>query len=304
MIVSASRRADIPAQYAPWFLNRARAGHAVAVNPFDARRTSRVSLRAEDVDAVVFWTRDPRPLMPHLGELSDLGLSSYFQFTLLDYPRALHPAGLKADTAVAAFLDLTKAVGPDRVLWRYDPVMLCNLTPPALHRARFAALCRALEGATRRVTVSLFEPYRKTRKRMRQAGVDLLAPDEAELADLLSHMVEQARAHGMVPCTCACDHDLARFGFEPAACVDAGLIRRLFGKTPPAGKDPHQRKACLCARSVDIGMYDACTAGCAYCYATTDPARSAANRRAHDPRSPSLLGWRDAPSAPERLSLL
>ncbi|GAB6036055.1 hypothetical protein JCM15519_06140 [Fundidesulfovibrio butyratiphilus] len=190
------------------------------------------------------------------------------------------------------------------MLWRYDPLVFSTLTPPALHRERFAHLCRTLSGATRRVTVSLFEPYRKTRKRLTQAGVDLLAPGEAELTDLLAFMADQARSHGMIPSSCASDYGLDRFGFEPAACVDADLIRRLFGKPPDRGKDPHQRKACLCARSVDIGMYDACTAGCVYCYATASPSRSAANRRAHDPNSPSLLGWRDARQSQEQGRLI
>ena len=257
MIVSASRRADIPAHYARWLLHRVRAGYAVVPNPFNARQLRHVSLHARDVLALVFWTRDPRPLVPHLSELDDLGLKYYFNFTLLDYPAALHPAGLTVSQALQAFAALAERIGPERVLWRYDPVVLSQQTPPAFHRERFTTLCRALRGLTKRVTVSLMEPYRKTRKRLLQAGVDLLAPSDADLDDMFACMACEAQANGMTPSSCACDYDLARWGFEAAACVDAALLNRLFSAGLSANKDPHQRQTCLCAPSVDIGMYDA-----------------------------------------------
>ncbi len=290
MIVSASRRADIPARFAPWFLNRVRAGWCAVPNPFNARQVSRVSLAPADVDALVFWTRDPRPLLPHLAELDARGLPSVFQFTLLEYPPALHPNLPPLGQRLEAFRMLADAIGPERVLWRYDPVLFSSVTDVEFHLRGFERLCRQLEGLTRRVTVSLFEPYAKTRARLARAGVDLLAPDSGALRGLFRHMAAMARASAVEPLSCADDYGLDGLGFGPGACVDAELLRRVFGVDVAAGKDQGQRTACRCAPSRDIGMYDACDAACAYCYATRDFALARRNLARHDPQGPTLLG--------------
>lgn len=292
MIVSASRRADIPAHYAQWFVNRAVAGWCTVPNPFNARQVSRISLAPQDVDAVVFWTRDPRPMTEHLPWLDALGLRSVFQFTLVEYPPALHPGMPALSERLDAFRRLAETIGPERVLWRYDPIVLSPRFNPDYHRENVEALSEALEGYTKRMTVSLVEPYRKIRKRMDQAGVDLLAPTKSQLAGMFTDMVAMARSRGMEPQSCADEAGLSHFGFSPGACVDGELLQRLFGFTSGKNKDPHQRQACLCAPSKDIGMYDACPAGCAYCYATQNFERARRNFAAHDPLSESLLSPR------------
>src|SRR5580658_9366443 len=112
MIISASRRTDIPAFYASWFMNRLRAGFCLVPNPYNPRQTSRVSLVPADVDAIVFWTRNPRPLLPHLRELDERGYRTYFQFTILGYPRALDPRSPSPAAAVEIFQRLAQQVGP------------------------------------------------------------------------------------------------------------------------------------------------------------------------------------------------
>ena len=296
MIISATRRADIPAHYPDWFMNRVRAGYCLVPNPFNARQVARVPLTPESVSAVVFWTRDPRPLIPSLKELDGLGYNYYFQFTLVEYPPALHPHPAPLASRVTAFLRLADLIGPEKVLWRYDPIVLCTDADADFHRRSFAALARALSGATVRVTVSLMEPYRKTRRRLRDSGVDLLAPTGRDLADMFRHMAEAAGAAGMVPVSCSDESGLADLGFAPGACLDQGLLNRLFSLDLPPAKDPAQRPACRCLPSRDIGMYDACAAGCVYCYATRDFALAKANRRGHDPGSPCLIGWPREPT--------
>jgi len=296
MIVSASRRADIPAYYAQWFVNRVNAGWCAVPNPFNARQVSRISLAPQDVDAVVFWTRDPRPMIAHLPWLDALGLRSVFQFTLVEYPPALHPGMPALGERLDAFRRLADAIGPERVLWRYDPIVLSSRFDPDYHRNSVEKLSEALEGYTGRMTASLVEPYRKIRKRLEQADIDLLAPIESELAGMFTDMAAMARRRGMEPQSCADEAGLHHFGFSPGACVEGELLRRLFGVTSGKNKDPHQRPACLCAPSKDIGMYDACPAGCAYCYATQNFERARRNFAAHDPLSDSLLGEAPCPN--------
>ena len=129
MIISASRRTDIPAFYAEWMVRRLKEGYCTVPNPFNRNQVSRISLRPEEVDAIVFWTRNPRPLMPYLDELDSRGYRYYFQFTILGYPRDIDPKSPPAATAIEVFREIAERLGPRRVIWRYDPVVLTEIPP-------------------------------------------------------------------------------------------------------------------------------------------------------------------------------
>ena len=138
MIISASRRTDIPALYSKWFMNRIRAGYCRVPNPRNTKQVSRVSLRPSDVEAIVFWSKNPAPLLPHLRELDSSGFRYYFQFSLNDYPWALEPNLPSLSDRTDTFKDLGRILGPSRVVWRYDPIIISNLTPFEYHREMFA----------------------------------------------------------------------------------------------------------------------------------------------------------------------
>lgn len=292
MIVSASRRTDIPALYADWLLARLRAGFALVRDPFNARRLKRVDLTPPAALAFVFWTRNAGPLLPRLPELLALAPNCVFQYTITGYPRALEPHAPATSAALAAFRELSRGLGPagpSRVLWRYDPILLCGLLDEAAHVANFTRLADALAGATTRVTVSCVQMYRKTARNLAKVPeIGVVERDPARLAGLVSRLAEIAASRGVVLRSCATDLSCA--GVEPGACVDGELLSRLFGLPVSAGRDAGQRPGCRCAKSVDIGQYDTCAHGCAYCYATADPARARALRAAHDPESPLLIG--------------
>ncbi|MGE4293182.1 MAG: DUF1848 domain-containing protein [Desulfovibrio sp.] len=294
MIISASRRTDLPALYAPWLLNRARAGWCAVPNPFNARQVSRISLRPEHVDAMIFWSRWPAPLAARLEELEALGLGrSMFLITLLDSPRMFEPRQPPLRKRMEAFLELAKRIGPERVVWRYDPIVFSSLTPPEWHARTFARLAGSLRKSTRRCIVSFLDIYKKMRPRLRllrEQGLDIPENQKQFAEMLLPKLAVSARANGMTLQTCAQAEDWSALGAPAGACVDATYLNETFGLSMPPGMDPHQRSHCGCAPSRDIGMYDSCTQGCFYCYATSDFARSRAQRAAHDPDSPSLLG--------------
>jgi hypothetical protein len=301
MIISASRRTDIPAFYARWFMNRIRAGFCEVPNPFNRQQVSRISLLPEDVDVIVFWTRNPRPLFPYLGELDERGYRYYFQYTLLGYPPPLDASGPPLQASLVTMQELAQRLGSQRVIWRYDPIVLSEVTPPAYHRAAYARLAQALEGAASRSVISFMDDYPKIRGRMQNLahqGARLLpvAADESEelgglpgwLGDLLADLAGIARSHQMVIQSCAEEIDLRPFGVRPGKCVDDGYIEQVFGLQVAHTKDPGQRKACGCVLSKDIGMYDSCLFGCSYCYATTSFDRARANYLRHDPDAPML----------------
>lgn len=296
MIISASRRTDIPAFYSEWLIRRIRAGFCTVPNPFQPKQAARISLRPEDVDAIVFWTRNPRPLMRYLPELDARGFRYYFQMTILGYPRQIDPKSPGIAAAVRTFRELSDRLGPIRVIWRYDPIVFTGLTPPSFHRQQFAKLADLLKGGARRCVVSIMDRYHKIEGRMqdleRTAGGN--ACTEEELGALMRDLAACAAACGMEIVSCAEEIDLTPFGVLPGKCIDDRVIAQAFGVNVAATKDPGQRKACGCIVSRDIGVYDSCLFGCRYCYATKNFEQARANFEKHHPDSPSLLGWYDA----------
>jgi hypothetical protein len=298
MIISASRRTDIPAFYAEWMVRRLKEGYCTVANPFNRNQVSRISLRPEDVDAIVFWTRNPRPLISYLDELDSRGYRYYLQFTILGYPRHIDPKSPPVATAVETFRELAERLGPRRVIWRYDPIVFTGITPPAFHEENFRRLAESLRGHTQRVVVSIVDMYRKIEKRMKTLDGTPAAVrhcDADDLGSLMCRLAGMAGENGMEVVSCAEEIDLQRFGILPGKCVDDRVIAEAFGIEVPGAKDPTQRKTCGCVVSRDIGMYESCLFGCRYCYATKSFEQARANFDSHNPESPSLLGWHEAP---------
>jgi DNA repair photolyase len=297
MIISASRRTDIPAFYSDWFMNRIRAGYCTVPNPFNRNQISRVELGPQDVDVIVFWTRNPRPLFRHLDELDQRGYRYYFQYTVLNNPRTVDPKSPSVDAAIKTFRELADRVGSQRVIWRYDPIVLSEATSPAFHMASHARIAEALAGATRRNVVSIVDIYKKAQKRLRelrQQGVVVEEITQAgisnEVGAILEHLAAIASRCGMEIYSCAEELDLRPYGIQPGKCIDDEYIARTFGLQLKIKKDPGQRDACGCVVSKDIGTYDTCLFGCQYCYATTSFETAQQNHAQHDSLSSSLIG--------------
>jgi hypothetical protein len=278
MIISVSRRCDIPRFRFDWFLERLKLGFVDTVNPFNAKQVKRVSLLPGDTDAFVFWTRDPRPILDHLPELENRGF--YTMVTLTAYPALLEPGRPPVDEVINAMPALAKSLGPSRIIWRYDPVFLSSITPPEFHVRNFTALARALGGTVDRVIISVYDEYAGAERRIHSLeGRDFrMFPQYGEtgallpgLRDLLAELAAAARNCGITMQSCAEAENLAEQGIQAGACIDRELIGRIRpAADSPAdipGKDKNQRPHCRCAPSVDIGSYGLCPAGCIYCYA-------------------------------------
>lgn len=289
-IISASRRTDIPAFYAKWFINRVRAGYCTVPNPFNANQVSRISLKPEDVLVIVFWTRNPRPLMPFLTELDERGFRYYFQYTVVDNPRELDPKSVPLDRAIQTFRNLSERIGADRVIWRYDPIILTRKTPAEFHIERHEFVAQSLRGYTRRNVISIVDAYNKVIRRVKGLPAEL-QPIEQPDYSFVRCLADNCEKNGMEIVSCAEEIDLRPYGVRPGKCIDDELIREVFGIDVPHKKDPNQRKVCGCVVSKDIGMYDTCLFGCVYCYATQSFEKARKRHSQHDPRSPSLVGW-------------
>lgn len=303
MIISASRRTDIPAFYADWLMKRLRAGYCLVPNPLNPKQVSFVSLKPKDVDVIVFWTRNAAPLLPYLDELDDLGYRYYFLYTVMSNPRSIEPWSPALEASLETLSSLVAHVGPKRVIWRYDPMLFTTMTGPKFHAGTYGQIARALQGVTGRSIISTVDLYRKVKKRLRALSavgvevIDITDYKEDEIADLMQALAHTARGHAMTIQSCAQMQDLEPYGIRRGKCVDDVYIQDVFGIEVTHKKDPSQRKACGCVVSKDIGMYDTCLYGCVYCYATRSLEIAKKNFQRHNPDAPMLIGAHDFKSS-------
>ena len=297
MIISASRRTDIPAFYSEWFMNRIRAGYCTTINPFNRHQVARVSLRPNDVDVIVFWTKNPEPLIQHLEELDNCGFRYYFQYTLTGYPKAIEPSVPEPKKGISTFKKLADLIGPEKVIWRYDPIIISNRTDSDYHKKQIDHIARELEGFTHRLVISVVHEYRKAKinfDRLEKQSVNIERQiSENQVRDIIEFTVDRAKRSKMEAFSCAEVLDLKPFGLMPGKCIDDRYIKKTFGIDVTTEKDKSQRLECGCVRSKDIGAYDTCLHGCLYCYAGT-LAAAKKNKMNHFPDSPSIIGRYDA----------
>ena len=282
MIVSASYRTDIPAFYGAWFMNRFAAGSCEAVNPWN-RKPYSVSLAQGDVDGFVFWTRHLAPFAEFLPQIAKRA-PFYVQYTVTGYPRVLERSVVTTERAVTDLRDLAERFGPRAAVWRYDPVVLTTLTSLEWHLENFTGIARRLEGLVDEATISLVQPYRKTKQNLDRAAAaggfawNVEAPEA--IRDTTAALAEIAVQHGMSLTVCS-QPGLVGGTAHSAACIDAARLTDIAGHSFPS-KVKGNRPDCLCHASRDIGAYDTCPHGCAYCYAVSDPASAKQRHAAHD----------------------
>lgn len=299
MIISASRRTDIPAFYTKWLINRIKAGYCAVPNPFNRNQVSYISLKPEDVEVIVFWTRNPSPLLPYLKELDERGFRYYFQFTILDNPTEIDQKVPPLSSSIKTFIKLSDIVGPERVIWRYDPIVLSKATGVQFHIDTYEKIAEELHGHTIRSVISVMDIYKKAGRRLanlQKQGIEIVdyQGKSSERFDfLMEHLVQTASSHNLEIFSCSEVLDLTQYGIAKGKCIDDDYIRKVFNISVSQKKDHSQRAECGCVISKDIGMYDSCLFGCQYCYATTSFERAKINHEKHDPTSPSLLGWFD-----------
>ena len=285
MIISASRRTDIPTYYSEWFARRVEEGFLYVRNPMNALQLSRIDLSPEVVDCIVFWTKNPIPMLPRLDAFDRYPY--YFQFTLTGYDTDVE-SGLpdKWDELIPAFIELSKKIGPDRVIWRYDPIVINDRYDEAYHLNTFRRMAESLGGYTEKCVISFVDIYRKNTKSMRE--LNNRVPSDEMLLSFAGELSRIAKDNGMVIATCAEKIDLSSVGIEHNSCIDKDMIERMAGGRLRIKKDPNQREACGCVSSIDIGAYNSCANGCKYCYANYSPENVRENIRRYDPMSEIL----------------
>lgn len=284
MIISASRRTDIPAFYSQWFMNRLKEGYAMIPNPRNPNRLGQVNLSPKNVDCIAFWTKNPTAMLSRLPELDAMGYAYYIQFTLTPYGADVEPNLPPKTALLRTFIQMSELIGALRSVWRYDPVVVDDKHCVEWHIARFTEMCETLRTHTERCILSFVDPYKSLNDKFRAMTHD-------EMLEIASGFSRIACKCNIALFTCAEEIDLSRYGIQHNACVDQNLIERIIGYRIAAKKDANQRAACCCIESVDIGAYDTCPHGCTYCYATSSPKTVLRRVSEHDPHAPMLTGY-------------
>jgi DNA repair photolyase len=286
MIISASRRTDIPAYYSDWLLNRIKERYVYVRSPRNIHQISKISLEPDIVDCIVFWSKNPKPMLAELRLLNEYAY--YFQFTLNPYDRDIE-AGLPCKNEILeTFKQLSDKISPQRVVWRYDPILLNNKYNISYHIDKFYEFSRKLKGYTEKVTFSFIDFYKKIIENIKSVRVDELTNEEKNtIADNFSRI---AKENNLLIDTCAEGVDLSKYNITHAKCIDDKLIAKLTGHNFISKKDKNQRPECGCIGSIDIGEYNSCSHGCVYCYANYNKNIVVNNFNKHDSSSPLLIG--------------
>lgn len=305
VIVSASRATDIPAFYADWFFDRLEKGYSVWTNPFNGAKSYVSYARTR---LVVFWSKNPRPLLPHLEKLREKGIRCYLHYTLNDYEtegleRGIPPLDERIDT----FLRFSELLGKELVIWRFDPLIRTDRIGVEELLRKAERIGDRLRGHTRKLVFSFADirTYRSVQGNLRRNDIRWREFDERQMLDAAAGLAELNKKWGYTLATCGERIDLSQFGVRRNKCIDDELIVRQFADDPllmdflgverdglfgpetvvrKNAKDKGQRPFCGCIASKDIGEYDTCPHQCAYCYANRSDGKAAENYRLHRTR--------------------
>lgn len=294
MIISASRRTDIPAFYGEWFINRLISKEVFVRNPMNPNSITQISLDPKEVDCIVFWTKDPTNFLKYISKIQELGYSFYFQFTLTAYDKTIEKNVVKKSDIINTFKTLSNLIGKEKVIWRYDPIFINNSFNFDYHIKWFDYLSSKLSMYTEKCVISFIDEYSFIKKALYDSNIRELKTDE--ILQIANEIKRIGDKYGLDIATCSEKIDLEKIGIKHNKCIDDELISRIINKKIMYSKDKSQRKECGCLISRDIGSYNTCMHNCMYCYA-----KKGAPKINYDPLSPLLC---DQINGNEKITIL
>lgn len=287
MIISASRRTDIPSYYSEWLFNRLKEEYVLVRNPMNFHQISKIDLSPGVVDGIVFWTKDPTPMLNRLEELEKYNF--YFQFTLTAYgPEVETGLPSKNKVIIPSFQRLSKEIGKKKVIWRYDPIFLNENYKIDYHCRYFEVLASKLAQYTEKCTISFLDFYRNTERNIKSLHIHPITVEQQ--MEIVGKFVGIAQRYNLHLDTCAEPCDFGKFGVPHACCIDKERFERIGKYKLNVEKDKNQRSECGCVASIDIGAYNTCRNGCLYCYANYSGTSVNNNFGKHNLESPLLFG--------------
>ena len=326
VIVSASRSTDIPAFYSDWFFSRLKKGYSAWTNPFNGVKSY---ISYKDTRFIVFWSKNPRPLIPHLAYLKERNIGCYIQFTLNDYvEEGLEKGVPSVDSRIETFKELVNTLGPGHVIWRFDPLILTDRISIDNLITKIEYIGDRLKGYTEKLVFSFVDisAYRKVESNLKKGGINYIEWTTASMNEFAQKLSCLNNKWGYELATCGEKIDIDQYGIKHNKCIDDDLIIRLahrdntlmqhlgvsieaslFGDVPEGAlelcegiyavkekslKDKGQRALCGCIASKDIGEYNTCVHQCEYCYANSSKDLATKNYLRHktSPESETIIG--------------
>ncbi len=263
MIISVSRRTDIIALYSEWFIRNVERGYCIIVNPFNHTQKQKISLLPKDVDFFVFWTRYPKPIIKYIPKLDKMGYKYYFMITLTNYPKEFERFSPRFIKVVESVKTLSKMIGKDKVIWRYDPIIISSITNEDWHIKNVQNILSLIGKHVSKMIISFLDIYKRNGKFFERLQKEY-SLKELPTSNFFRRLQEISKRFKIKIQTCSEKIDLSKYEIMKGACIDASVLKLNIKYK----KDPYQRKECLCTISKDIGKYNTCIFGCNYCYAS------------------------------------
>lgn len=282
MILMVSGRTDIVGFYSKWFMNRYREGYVCVRNPFNPKLVSKINF--DNVDLILFCTKNPRPIIPYLKEIKQPIL---FHVTLTPYKKDIEPNVKNKKEIIEDIKTISKIIGSDNIYVRYDPVLLNNNYTVAYHKKAFNHLCESLNGYVKHIIISFIDIYKNVKNNSAYLSLHDFTSDDYKAIGM--SFSASAKANGMTVQTCFEEKNLTEYGFIKADCIGATLAYKLTGNIYKK-QNIRKGKKCACVETVDIGVYNTCLHHCKYCYANYDESKIDNLVKKHNPNSPLLIG--------------
>ena len=282
MILMVSGRCDIVAFYTKWFINRYREGYVDVRNPFNPKLVSRINFN--DVDLIMFCTKNPIPIIPYLKEINKPIL---FHVTLTSYNKDIEPNVPDKKKVIEAIKEISKVIGIDNIYIRYDPILINNKYTVDYHIKAFDKLCKLLNGYTKHIIISFIDIYKNVLNNSKYLNLSDITEEDYKRIGLSFSKI--AKENNMTVQTCFEDNTLEEYGFIKEDCLSATLAYKLTGKIFDI-QTARKEKKCHCVKMVDIGVYNSCKHLCKYCYANFDELKIDDNIIKHNPHSSLLIG--------------
>lgn len=283
MILNTGGRTDTVNYFSEWLLNRFAAGYAYSRNPFHPDVVNRIDLNPRTIDVVEFCSKNYRPILSRLHEITER-FNCHFHYTITAYDKDIEPNVPGIDESVETLRDLSAQVGKEKIIWRYDPVLLTGKYTIEQHFATFDYMAGRIAPYVSRCLFSFVVWYKKLH-------LPELQPISGRQKELIAKgLGEMAAKHHLYIQTCGTKESYEQYGIHHSGCMTRAVYEHSLGLHFKKVAERGNRPGCRCMESRGLGDYNTCLNGCRYCYANYDHEKARENYRLHDPESPLMIG--------------
>ncbi len=285
MILNTGGRTDTVNYFSDWLLNRFREGYALSRNPFHHEIVNRIELDPKTIDVVEFCSKNYRPILPRLHEITDR-FNCHFHYTITAYGKDVEPGVPSIDESIETLKELSAQIGKEKIIWRYDPVLLTDKYTISYHFQTFDYMAKQLAPYVERCLFSFVVWYKKLSTNM----PELQPISEAQKDVIAKGLGEIAARHNLYIQTCATKENYEKYGIHTSSCMTRAIFEHSLGLHFKNVRENGNRPGCRCMESRGLGDYNTCINGCRYCYANYDHQKARENYAMHDPKSSLMIG--------------